>query len=85
MENKYVNDTRYFENRACKYYPCHEGIEHINCMFCYCPLYEDEGCGGEYYINDKGIKNCRNCSYPHDIDNYPDMIRKIKDRMYDRS
>lgn len=35
-----MNDSyRYFENRACQYYPCHKGIEELNCLFCYCPLY----------------------------------------------
>ena len=27
-----------FENRECKYYPCHE-TDNINCLFCYCPLF----------------------------------------------
>lgn len=34
------NSSRFFENRACAYYPCHRDIEQINCMFCYCPMYE---------------------------------------------
>ena len=35
-----MNDSyRYFKNRACQYYPCHKGIEELNCLFCYCPLY----------------------------------------------
>jgi Zn-finger protein len=37
---------QYFENRACEHYPCHD-IEHINCLFCYCPLY-DLKCPGNY-------------------------------------
>ena len=41
MENSY----RYFENRACKYYPCHEvENDEMNCLFCFCPLYEREHC-----------------------------------------
>ena len=43
---------RYFENKACKYYPCHADIDHINCLFCYCPLYTQENCPGTYrYLN----------------------------------
>ena len=38
MEHSY----KFFENKACKYNPCHEGMEQINCLFCYCPLYDME-------------------------------------------
>ena len=31
MENSY----RFFENKECQYYPCHKGIENMNCLFCY--------------------------------------------------
>ena len=43
------NSYKYFENRGCKYYPCHRDIQNVNCMFCYCPLYNFEeypGVGG---------------------------------------
>ena len=32
---------QFFQNRECKYFPCHKGIdeEEFNCLFCYCPLY----------------------------------------------
>ena len=73
MENSY----KYFENRACKYYPCHEGVENINCLFCYCPLYNVEKCPGEYrYIDLKGkkIKDCMNCTFPHKLENYEAII-----------
>ena len=34
------NSSRFFENRACAYFPCHAGMEGeaFNCLFCYCPL-----------------------------------------------
>ena len=41
----------YFENRDCDYYPCHDA-EHINCMFCFCPLYPKEDCGGDFVMKD---------------------------------
>lgn len=47
MEEKYKNNFKYFENRDCKYYPCHKA-EHINCLFCYCPLYLKDDCPGTY-------------------------------------
>ena len=74
MENSY----RYFENRACKYYPCHEGIEELNCLFCYCPLYSHEHCPGTYeYIDVPGrkIKSCMDCTFPHRAENYDVIIQ----------
>ncbi|MDE6970276.1 MAG: cysteine-rich small domain-containing protein, partial [Eubacterium sp.] len=38
---------RFFENKACKYFPCHSGLKQLNCLFCYCPLYERTHCPGE--------------------------------------
>lgn len=73
MENSY----KYFENRDCKYYPCHDGIDKINCLFCYCPLYNLTKCPGEYrYIdlNGKKIKDCMNCTFPHRAENYEKVI-----------
>ena len=74
MENSY----RYFENRDCQYYPCHD-MEHMNCLFCYCPLNHMEKCpGNPLYIEASGkkIKDCSNCTFPHEPENY-DVIMKI--------
>lgn len=73
------NSSRFFENRACVYYPCHKEIEHMNCMFCYCPFYLREHCPGkpEYWERDgKTIKVCTNCTFPHQPENY-DIIMKM--------
>ena len=73
----------YFVNRECEYYPCHEVSEDkFSCLFCYCPLYDIEDCGGVYTVNEKGIKNCKNCGFVHDRDNYPKVIKKLKEKMY---
>ena len=75
MENSY----RYFENRACRYYPCHKGCEHINCLFCYCPLYHLAHCPGHYRyieVNGKSIKECTDCTFPHEAESY-DMIMAL--------
>lgn len=78
------NSERFFSNTACKYYPCHEGIEEMNCLFCYCPLYRFENCpGNNYYIekeNGKRIKVCTNCTFPHQPDNYDRVIEFLKKR-----
>ena len=69
MENSY----KYFENKECQYYPCHQETANLNCMFCYCPLYAMEHCPGNYvYIdsNRKQIKECTNCTFPHKAENY---------------
>ncbi|WP_206214850.1 MULTISPECIES: cysteine-rich small domain-containing protein [unclassified Adlercreutzia] len=65
----------YFENRECEFYPCH-GVEHINCLFCYCPLYHDEGCGGDW-ADLNGAKDCSACTYPHVRENYYSVIARL--------
>ena len=62
----------FFSNRACKYFPCHEGVDEadFNCLFCYCPLYAlGPDCGGNFTYTEKGRKNCKNCALPHVRDN----------------
>ena len=59
------NSFSFYKNTECKYYPCHKNIDEINCLFCYCPLYFIEKCGGNYTITKKGHKDCSNCIQPH--------------------
>jgi Zn-finger protein len=73
-------NEEFFENIACKYYPCHH-IKHINCLFCYCPLYNIIDCGGTFKfisIEDKNIKDCSNCAFPHKKRNFKKVIMKLK-------
>lgn len=73
------NSSRFFTNKACEYYPCHQGIEELNCLFCYCPLYLKTSCPGHpVYIEVKGrqIKDCSSCTFPHEPDHY-DIIMKL--------
>ena len=82
MSAEYENSFKYFENRACQYYPCHKA-EHINCLFCYCPLYSFADCPGNYTITgkgDAGIKNCTDCIFPHDAANYGSIIRILTEK-----
>ena len=70
----------YFENHSCKYYPCHEA-EHINCLFCYCPMYSQPSCPGNPTYIDKGdrrIKNCSGCTYPHKRENYANIMKLLR-------
>ncbi len=76
MENSY----RYFENRACEYYPCHQGIEHLNCLFCYCPLFNQDNCPGKpKYVEREGhrMKDCSGCDFPHHLYNYNAIVEKM--------
>ena len=77
MENSY----RFFENRACKYFPCHKGLSDFNCLFCYCPLYNREHCPGKpSYMEKYGmtIKVCTDCTFPHQPENYDIIIQFLK-------
>ena len=71
------NSHRFFENKACQYYPCHTELEHFNCLFCYCPLYSMDKCPGTpVYIDVKGrkVRDCSACVYPHLPENYEAII-----------
>ena len=66
-----MNDSTFFCNTSCPYFPCHETDDpaSFNCLFCYCPLYTlGERCGGNFTYTKKGVKNCKNCSIPHGKD-----------------
>lgn len=73
MENSY----RYFENRDCRYFPCHKKAaedinclaetpdclaEGFNCLFCYCPMYHKKDCPGNPYYIDKNGKLLKVCT-----------------------
>ena len=79
MENTY----RYFENRDCKFYPCHD-MEHMNCLFCYCPLYHMEPCPGRAeYIEQNGnrVKDCSTCTFPHEKENYDVVVQCLSKKV----
>lgn len=76
------NSWRFFANLDCKYYPCHEGIEEMNCLFCFCPLYLREHCPGRpHFIESKGrrIKDCTFCTFPHCPENYDVIMAWLRD------
>lgn len=72
----------FFQNRACEFFPCHEGIaaEEFNCLFCYCPLYAlGDQCGGKFTYTENGIKNCTDCPLPHCKSSYGYIMRRFDD------
>lgn len=54
-------------NKACKYFPCHKGLE--DCAFCYCPFYpcRDEKLGRFVHSSKRKehIWSCQDCSWIH--------------------
>ena len=75
------NSHCFFENKECKYFPCHEGVDDFNCLFCYCPLYHLENCPGNPIYKekeDRKMKVCKNCTFPHKPENYDVVVGRIK-------
>jgi len=76
---------QYFENKDCKYYPCHQGLEACNCLFCYCPMYNYEDCLGKPSYKEKDgkkLKVCTNCSFPHEAKHYEDIMEFLRQNRY---
>lgn len=80
-----------FTNRACEYFPCHEGVEpeSFNCLFCYCPLYAlGTACGGNFTVLENGVKDCSGCTVPHKKENYgyiTEQFEKIQRLMEEKT
>ena len=74
---------RFFQNRACEFFPCHavEDVEKFNCLFCYCPLYLREKCLGNpsYLVDGRGckIKDCSNCTVVHRPEMYDEIMHQL--------
>ncbi|WP_322627154.1 cysteine-rich small domain-containing protein [Aedoeadaptatus coxii] len=75
---------RFYTNRDCKYFPCHEYKGDFNCMFCYCPLYLlDRECGGNFqYVG--GVKDCSNCLIPHTVKGYDYINDRLREEIEKR-
>ena len=68
---------KFFQNRDCEYFPCHQGIREdcFNCLFCYCPLYAlGDRCGGCFRYTADGFKDCSGCIRPHLAGNYDEIV-----------
>jgi Zn-finger protein len=73
------------QNRACRYFPCHPGADPdtFNCLFCYCPLYFLENCGGKFEML-SGVKDCTRCLRPHNPGGYEDIVARLKRELGER-
>ncbi|MBE6642036.1 MAG: cysteine-rich small domain-containing protein [Clostridia bacterium] len=74
------NNSKYFKNHECEYFPCHKtDTEYFNCMFCCCPLYAlGDQCGGNFVYLEQGIKDCSNCTIPHKEGGYEHVSSKLR-------
>ncbi len=70
---------KYFKNTDCRYFPCHKHDPQadFNCLFCFCPLYFFPDCGGNPTIRE-AIKDCSNCTLPHEKGGYEHIMKKLK-------
>lgn len=70
---------KFCQNKGCIYFPCHKVKDEnkFSCLFCYCPLYHLEDCGGNYFFSKNGIKNCTECTLPHEKKKYDYIIEKL--------
>lgn len=75
----------FFQNRACRYFPCHVEADPavFNCLFCYCPLYFLDDCGGDFEMLG-GIKDCSKCLKPHGTDGYERTVGRLKEELEKR-
>ncbi len=71
---------RYFANTACRYFPCHPGADSqaFNCLFCFCPLYFLEDCGGQAEMR-QGVKDCTPCLRPHRPEGYNEILARLRE------
>ncbi len=73
---------KYFENKDCEFYPCHE-MKEQNCLFCFCPLYLLE-CGGAFKMlegkDGHKVKDCGDCKITHSKDGYDYVMKKLREK-----
>ncbi len=75
-----MDNFKFFAHKECEYYPCHKGIDEMNCLFCYCPLYLTDCPGNPSFIvsGSETIKDCSNCLFPHVKSNYDKIISLLQ-------
>lgn len=69
----------FFQNRECRYFPCHRDADQasFNCLFCFCPLYFLDDCGGDFAML-SGVKDCTRCVKPHEPGGYERTLARLK-------
>jgi Zn-finger protein len=72
------NNHKFFENKNCIYYPCHKDIDKVNCLFCFCPLFNTNQCHVLKIFKKDKRSVCEGCSFPHIPKNYDELMRKLR-------
>lgn len=69
---------KHFSNQQCEYFPCHKGADPdtFNCLFCYCPLYFLQDCGGSPAWRG-AVKDCTGCLLPHAPGGYEKVLARL--------
>jgi Zn-finger protein len=72
---------RFISNPDCRYFPCHKTSrpEQFNCLFCFCPLYFLDQCGGRFTRLKSGHKDCSRCMIPHTPEGYDYVLKKLRE------
>ena len=69
-------------NKGCEFFPCHNtksiDADEFNCLFCFCPLYNRDDCGGTFSYLKNGCKDCSLCVLPHMKDNYGLIVERLR-------
>ncbi|MCT4591715.1 MAG: cysteine-rich small domain-containing protein [Carboxylicivirga sp.] len=79
MKELKTENYKFSQNKKCEFFPCHKSknTEEFNCLFCYCPLYMlKDQCGGNFKYKN-GIKDCSDCTLPHDKGGYDHVMSKM--------
>jgi Zn-finger protein len=72
----------FMSNTACEYFPCHENenTSEFNCIFCFCPLYCYEDCGGSFSYTVDKHKDCSACTIPHGEGSYEIITERLRSK-----
>lgn len=83
---KPMTTNGYRVNQACKFFPCHDGME--DCTFCFCPLYlcKNEERGGKFIRVNNGKTNqriwdCTRCNWIHKKETVDKIFELIRGKM----
>jgi Zn-finger protein len=68
------NSYKFFQNKDCKYFPCHKELKLHNCLFCFCPLFHGRETNAMCII----CGPCEECLFPHRPKDYDMIIKMLK-------
>jgi Zn-finger protein len=78
-----ITPDRFVTLSNCPYYPCHKVVGMFNCKFCFCPFHHLTDCPGSYRM-DGDVKDCSECTYPHEVENLEEIYTRLKVKLYSK-